>query len=140
MRFTCVVSTACCILLCSSFLLFAQTDFNDIADLTYPDSVITIVSIDGIDYRYSEKSQVREIPVAASLAAICEGRWTGTNQISFKVVNQTRIDTFKIVLTNVGGCSQVTLKTMPVNINSKSFTINYNIPTISAGSVTGTFA
>lgn len=72
--------------------------------------------------------------------AIVEGDWTGTNDIQFKVLNQTTIDTFSITFRNVGGCSKVTVKTYPVTISGGSFTVSYNIPTISSGSVNGTFA
>jgi len=68
------------------------------------------------------------------------GRWVGTNEIRFGVVNQTRIDTFSITFRGLGFCSMVKVKTYPVSISDRKFSVNYNIPSISSGSVSGSFS
>ncbi|RME95456.1 MAG: PKD domain-containing protein, partial [Bacteroidetes bacterium] len=98
-----------------------------------PDTVITSLRVDTLS---------REKPVGtAGNAPICEGQWTGSpNNISFTVVNQSKIDPFKIVFRNLGACTKVEVQVSPVTISGRTFTVNFNIPTISTGSLTGTFS
>jgi len=105
-------------------------------------TIITMTDQDGSVHSFSDYSSKATTPeVAAAPAAVCEGLWNGaTNSIRFRVISQTQIDTFSITFTNLGGCSQVTVKTSPVFISGNTFTVNYNIPTISSGSLTGTFS
>lgn len=104
-----------------------------------PVTVITITEANGEVFTFTDES----LPALESLSqpnALCEGLWNGSNNVSFNLINQTSIDTFKITFTNVGGCSMVEIKSSPVNISGNSFNISYNIPTISSGSLSGTFS
>ncbi len=105
----------------------------------FAQEIFIITDADGIKQTHLS---ILTLPVDAALfpSSIVEGDWTGDNDISFTVLNQTTIDTFSITFRNVGGCSKVTVKTTPVTISGGGFTISYNIPTISNGSLTGTFA
>ncbi len=104
-----------------------------------PVTVVTITEANGEVFTFIDES----LPALESLSqpnALCEGLWNGNNNVSFNLINQTSIDTFKITFTNVGGCSMVEIKSSPVNISGNSFNISYNIPTISSGSLSGTFS
>jgi len=104
-------------------------------------TIATITHYDGSVYHFTERSSEKMAHKIAAPAAICQGLWNGaTNSIRFRVISQTQIDTFSISFANLGGCSQVTVKTSPVFISGNTFTISYNIPTISSGSLTGTFS
>jgi len=105
-----------------------------------PKTVVTITEYDGTVR--TDTDQLVELEQAqVGAAAICSGAWTGnTNSIGFTVTNQTTINNFKITFLNLGNCTMVTVTTNPVIISGNSFTVNYNIPTISTGSLTGTFS
>jgi hypothetical protein len=116
-------------------LLFA------LSSVSYSQStVITVTNSDGnVATHVGEQPMIAQVPNSL-LDPIAEGGWMGSNDVSFTVLNQTSIDTFGITFRDVGGCSGVTVKTYPVAISGNSFTVNYDIPTISAGSLTGTFS
>jgi len=102
-------------------------------------TVITITDDGQVSSSTVIQPQIAE-PQVSPGDAIVEGDWSGSNEVNFTVLNQATIDTFSISFRNVGGCSKVTVKTSPVTISGGSFSISYNIPTISAGSLTGAFA
>lgn len=105
----------------------------------FPQQTLTITNTDGAVFTRFNQQPPADHWIFL-LNPIVEGDWTGDNDISFTALNQTTIDTFSITFRNVGGCSKVTIKTTPVTISGGSFTISYNIPTISSGSLNGTFA
>jgi photosystem II stability/assembly factor-like uncharacterized protein len=105
----------------------------------FAQETIIITEVNGTKQTY-EGIQPQPIDIPLYPSSIVGGDWTGTNEISFTVLNQTTIDTFSVTFRNVGGCSKVTVKTSPVIISGGNFTISYNIPTISSGSLNGTFA
>ncbi|HEX9653545.1 MAG TPA: hypothetical protein VGA99_07525, partial [bacterium] len=102
-------------------------------------AIVTITQADGSETSFSSQQPNAIAGLATRLNPIVTGDWAGTNDVNFTVISQTSIDTFNITFRNVGGCSKVSVKTSPVSIVGGGFSISYNIPTISSGSLNGTF-
>jgi hypothetical protein len=104
-------------------------------------TIVTVTAPDGSESVYTRECPLESASVSTiATATICEGLYRGTNETQFSVVSQTLIDTFKVAFLNIGGCSKVTVRSFPVPISQNSFTISYDIPNVSSGSLTGTFS
>jgi hypothetical protein len=103
-------------------------------------TVVTVTYADGTTHRFTDALATANDQLNLLTSSICEGEWAGPDQVDFTVLNQTTIDTFEITFSNVGRCTTVRVATSPVFISGRSFNVSYNIPTISSGSLTGTFS
>jgi len=103
-------------------------------------TLVTVTAPDGSESVYSSHRTI-EIPAvpSASPAALCEGFWMGSNEVGFRLVSQTLIDTFKIAFLNMGVCSKVTVRAFPLVVSDNTITLNFDSPGVSSGSLTGTF-
>jgi hypothetical protein len=100
--------------------------------------VTTEISINGITDRLEQiSSPLYSLP--DNPASITEGLWEGNHDVRFRVITQTKIDTFSIAFYNVGSCSWVNIKVYPLNFSGNTFNISLDWSGYSAGFVNGTF-
>jgi hypothetical protein len=137
MRKTTVVVVT--LLVIGSFVSLQGQQIETNAAATEPVTVVTITQANGEVFTFSDRGPQMEGMITGG-NELCEGLWTGNNDVRFNLINQTTIDTFRIIYRNVGGCTTVEVKSSPVNVSGNSFSISYNIPTISSGSLSGMFS
>ncbi|HEX9654044.1 MAG TPA: hypothetical protein VGA99_10055, partial [bacterium] len=118
------------------FLLSQQVWANNSETPTV--TIVTITSFDGDVFTFTEQAK-SALTISNQPNVLCEGEWSG-NDVSFKLLDQTAIDTFKITFRNLGGCNTIEVKSSPVAVAGNTFNVSYNIPTISSGSLSGTFS
>ncbi len=127
------------LLVIGSFVSLQGQQIETDAATVQPVTVVTITQANGEMFTFSDRGPQMADAVAGG-NELCEGLWTGNNDVRFNLINQTTIDTFRIIFRNVGGCTTVEVKNFPVTVSGNSFNISYNIPTISSGSLSGTFS
>ena len=101
--------------------------------------VTTEISINGITDKVEKKSSPTIYPPPDNPNSITEGLWEGNHDVRFRVISQTKIDTFSITFYNVGSCSSVNIKVYPLIFFGNSFNINLDWSGYSAGYIEGTF-
>lgn len=98
----------------------------------------TEISINGITDKV-EQISLPQYSLFENPASITEGLWEGNHDVRFRVISQTKIDTFSITFYNVGSCGWVNIKVYPLNFSGNTFNINLDWSGYSAGFVNGTF-
>ena len=121
------------------FLLSSLKAQNQKVEKRSNDNIVTTeISINGITDRIEQISlPLYSLPDNPN--SITEGLWEGNHDVRFRVISQTKIDTFSITFYNVGSCSWVNIKVYPLNFSGNTFNINLDWSGYSAGFVNGTF-
>lgn len=101
--------------------------------------VTTEISINGITDRVEKKSSPKIFLPPDSPTSITEGLWEGNHDVRFRLINQTKIDTFSITFYNVGSCYSINIKVYPLIFSGNSFTIDLDWAGYTEGEINGTF-